>query len=113
MEKLIVTTETELSNLIESSLNKIFLEQSNRIAQKDSYPEFLNINQAAIFLDLAKQTLYGFTSKGLIPHLKRGKKLYFKKSQLINWLVEGNSKAIDSKADILTRNKSSENGKSK
>ena len=89
MEKLIVTSSIELSALIEDSLKKVL---SDKIVQKDEgsgLPELLSISQAAEYLNLAKQTLYGFTSKGEIPYLKRGKKLYFKKSELANWLSEG------------------------
>lgn len=41
----------------------------------------------------ASQTLYGFTSKREIPFIKRGKKLYFRKSELENWLLEGKRKS--------------------
>jgi excisionase family DNA binding protein len=44
--------------------------------------KLLSINEAAKYLNLAKQTLYGFTSTRTIPFIKKGKKLYFKKSDL-------------------------------
>ena len=46
----------------------------------------LNIDEAAKYLDVAKQTLYHLTSKRSIPHLKRGQKLYFLKADLDKWL---------------------------
>ena len=89
MEKVIVSTQGELATLIEESLKRV-LSQTNFNNDKDnSLPELLSVSQAADLLNLAKQTLYGFTSKGEIPYLKRGKKLYFKKSELLKWISEG------------------------
>lgn len=89
MDKVIISTPLELSNLIEESLRKVLLHASVQHEEDGALPELLSINQAAQYLNLAKQTLYGFTSKGAIPYLKRGKKLYFKKSELNNWISEG------------------------
>ncbi len=91
MDKIILSTPLELSALIEESLEKVLASTKIIKAQSDELPELLNISQAAGYLSLAKQTLYGFTSKGLIPHVKRGKKLYFKKSELIKWVNKGNN----------------------
>jgi hypothetical protein len=37
-------------------------------------------------LKLSKNTLYGYTSQGIVPHFKQGKRLLFRKSQLDLWL---------------------------
>jgi len=37
----------------------------------------------------AKATVYGWVSHGQIPYHKRGKKLYFKKSEIDAWLASG------------------------
>lgn len=88
-DKLIVSTATELSNLIEESLRKVLSDMVVQQSENNALPELLTIDQAAKYLNLAKQTLYGFTSKGDIPYLKRAKKLYFKKTELNNWITEG------------------------
>jgi excisionase family DNA binding protein len=92
MTKLIVTTSDELENLIQISVRKAMSEQ----AEKTETPKtgFLNLKEAANYLNLAKQTIYGLTSKNEIPFLKRGKKLYFKKSELENWINEGKRKSV-------------------
>ena len=55
--------------------------------------EYLNMDQAAKFLGLAKPTLYEKTSNRQIPFLKAGgKKLLFKRSELIKWLESGRRK---------------------
>ena len=50
--------------------------------------EFIGIEEAMVFLGLAKQTIYGLTSKGDIPHYKQHK-LYFKPSELTAWIESG------------------------
>src|SRR5437870_1019317 len=89
MDKIIMSTPAELSNLIEESLKKVLIEANSHDRDAKYLPELLSITQAAEFLNLAKQTLYGFTSKGEIPYLKKGKKLYFKKSELLKWVNAG------------------------
>ena len=48
--------------------------------------EVLNLEQAAEFVSLSKSAIYKKTSKRIIPQFKKGKKLYFKKSELNAWL---------------------------
>lgn len=55
----------------------------------NSEPEYLDVNEAAKFLKVRQQTVYHNLYK--IPHLKRGK-LYFKKSDLIDYLEAGRQK---------------------
>ena len=89
MDKVIISTPAELSDLIETSLKKILQDSSLNKDENNGMPELLSITQAAEYLNLAKQTLYGFTSKGDIPYLKKGKKLYFKKAELTKWVTDG------------------------
>ena len=89
MEKLIIATTEDLSSLIQDAVQKGIQNSNNQNQQTPKLPELLSISQAGDYLNLAKQTLYGFTSKGVIPFLKRGKKLYFKKTELDKWVNEG------------------------
>lgn len=70
---------------------KIFAELKGLFVQDKSpnRDEVLNIDQASMLINLAKPTIYGLTSKNLIPFIKKGKKLHFIRSELIAWLVEG------------------------
>jgi excisionase family DNA binding protein len=54
----------------------------------------LNIDEASMYLDIAKQTIYSLTSKREIPHFKTGKKLYFVKSELDLWLQSHRKKTV-------------------
>ena len=49
--------------------------------------EVLNLNQAAEYVSLSKSAIYKKTSERNIPHFKQGKKLYFKRSELDDWLT--------------------------
>lgn len=49
----------------------------------------LNVNAVSRFLDLSKATIYTKCSKGEIPHIKKGKRLYFYKEDLIKYLESG------------------------
>jgi excisionase family DNA binding protein len=66
-------------------LNKIerLLESQNLLAR-----EVLNLNDAAQYLELSTSHLYRLTSTGCIPFYKpNGKKLYFKRLELDQWLL--------------------------
>lgn len=53
----------------------------------------LNMDEAAEFLHLSKSHLYRLTSKGEIPHYKpTGKRIYFFKDDLIDFLKAGKVK---------------------
>ncbi|RYU94342.1 helix-turn-helix domain-containing protein [Emticicia agri] len=84
-QNIIVTSPQELQKLIYSAVSHAV--QQISIPQKvDPLPEFLTIEQASEFLNLAKPTLYSLVSRREIPFLKRSKKLYFLKEDIINWL---------------------------
>jgi len=68
--------------------------QSSSEETNNNYPSLLSVKEAAVFLRLAPQTIYGFTSKRIIPFLKRGKKIYFKHTDLELWLEEGRKKSV-------------------
>ncbi len=47
-----------------------------------------DIDEFCEYTGLSKQTVYKKTGKGLIPHSKRGKRLFFDKSKVDEWLLE-------------------------
>lgn len=58
------------------------------IAQKD----ILSFREALIYLDVSESFLYKLTSKRAIEFTKpNGGKLYFKKSDLDNWMMQNES----------------------
>ncbi|GAB4242670.1 MAG: hypothetical protein Tsb0034_20180 [Ekhidna sp.] len=84
--------------LISERLEKIETLLEQLVVDKEAVQEepekLLNAQEAADFLGDALATLYGRTSKNEIPFYKRGKKLYFKKADLIGWIEEGKCKSV-------------------
>jgi excisionase family DNA binding protein len=85
----IFATKSDFSNAIEEAFDRAFKKSCISLNYKKETSELLSIEDASKYLNLAKQTLYGFTSRGIIPYLKKGKKLYFKRSELDKWINEG------------------------
>ena len=57
--------------------------------QKEKKEEILSLNEAAKFLCASKSFMYKMTSQKLIPHyIPSRKKIYFKKSDLEDWLLK-------------------------
>lgn len=87
-----------LTNLNEDEF-KSFLKQALKELMSDiqNFPstpvnmdaDLLTISQAAEFLKLKVSTLYDKTSLKEIPHFKKGKILYFSKTELQDWINSG------------------------
>jgi excisionase family DNA binding protein len=94
MNNIVVITKTELVEIIQETLRSA--KQDEKLPDQQNV--FLNMTEASDFLKMAKQTLYGLTSNRKIPFIKKGKKVYFNKGEVIAWLNEGKMKT---KAEIL------------
>lgn len=73
--------------------------------------QFLTIQEAALFLNLKVPTMYDKVKKSELPVMKRGKRLYFSKTELTEYLKDGKKKTfaeIEAEADkYLSINKKS------
>lgn len=71
------------------------LAKSNESLQKMqliAYKEILSFKEALLYLDVSKQTLYQLTSKKKIKFTKpNGGKIYFRKEELDNWMLQNES----------------------
>lgn len=79
--------ENDISIIIRlDKIEKLIVEQN--LLKKD----VLNFNEAAQYLELSHSHLYKQTSSGEIPFYKpNGKKLYFKRTELDEWLLRNRS----------------------
>ncbi|MBK9391750.1 MAG: helix-turn-helix domain-containing protein [Bacteroidetes bacterium] len=69
--------------------NLIKQKQFNSPSEEQSViQQTMNLNQAAAYISLSKQTMYHHTSTRSIPHYKAGKRIYFKKAELDQWLTK-------------------------
>ena len=81
----------ENSNIILNKLTAIesLLEEANQTKP-------LTIQETAKFLNLSQSHLYKLTSERKIPHFKpSGKKIYFDKSELVQWLKRNPARTGD------------------
>ncbi|HVB02975.1 MAG TPA: helix-turn-helix domain-containing protein [Chitinophagaceae bacterium] len=56
--------------------------------------ELLSIKQTSEILNLSVPTLYGYVHRSQIPVCKRGKRLYFLKHELLQWVKDGRKKSL-------------------
>ena len=73
-----------------SEVKKLLLQQVK--PQQSEFDALLTVQEAARFLSLSVPTVYGLTSKGELPVMKRGKRCYFTKQELMQYLKEGRKK---------------------
>jgi excisionase family DNA binding protein len=91
---LISVSKHELKGIIESSVFAALNKEKPHSEKVEKNSEILNIEGASEFLSLAKPTIYTLTSKSKIPFFKKGKKLYFKRSELLEWIEQGKQKTV-------------------
>jgi len=89
------------------SLEKLLLQKSGEAIPAPD--KLLNIKQAAEMLSLSVPTIYGLVHRAEIPVSKRGKRLYFSKAELTQWIKDGrkktNTEIAAEAAQYLTKNK--------
>ncbi|MCK4358332.1 MAG: helix-turn-helix domain-containing protein [Candidatus Cloacimonetes bacterium] len=82
------------------------MKSENRKNPRDNERPFLTLSETSEYLGLSRATLYGYTSKGIIPFYKlQNRKLYFKIDELNGFILcEKNrvksAKEIESEAAI-------------
>lgn len=88
-----------------NNIEQILLNQEKAQPQED---QILNIQQAAELIKLSVPTIYGLVQRSAIPVSKQGKRLYFSKDELINWIKQGRKKTaqeIEAEADAFIANR--------
>ena len=75
------------------SIKRILLDKSTEQAQPTT-DQLLTISQVAEFLSLSVPTIYGLVSRSAIPCMKKGKRLYFSKDEVSDWIKTGKKKTI-------------------
>lgn len=78
--------------IIQKLVNIETMLQQQNLLRKD----VLNLNEACSYLDISASHLYKMTSQKLIPHFcPQGKKLYFNRTQLDEWLQRNRQDSAD------------------
>ena len=106
-----ITFETLLQNFPQLCEDMAFVKQQLLKKSNESQPEadqLLTVQQAAEFLTLAVPTIYSMISRNELPVMKRSKRCYFSKVDLINYLKVGRKKTnteIENEADTYLQKK--------
>lgn len=99
----------EMRVLLREELRTFFQEQNglNQSGIPVDPDPLLTVKQAAEFLDLTPASIYGLVHAGKIPGAcKRGKRLYFSKLELVDWIKAGRkltAPEIDARAEEYAR----------
>jgi len=105
--------EERLSNIENLILD--LKHQPNPVESTTPQDQLLTIQEAAEFLSLTVATLYSKVSKFELPFMKRSKRLYFSRTELLDYLKQGRKKTtteIETEAvQYLLNKKRLNNGK--
>jgi excisionase family DNA binding protein len=52
---------------------------------------FMTVKMLKEYIQLSKSTIYKMVSSNSIPHIKKGRRTIFEKSQIDNWMLNGES----------------------
>ena len=84
--------EPIIDDCVPRALNKYFNEL------KFDHPvsnDVFDVSGAMAYLKLSKSAIYKLTMERQIPHYKMGKRLYFKKEDIDEWITKGKVKTQD------------------
>jgi excisionase family DNA binding protein len=70
------------------------MENTTIEAIADGSDTLLSLSEASAFVKLKPSWVYQLTALRKIPHFKRGRKLFFSKSELAQWLCENRVKTV-------------------
>jgi len=106
MDKVILISipETTIKNIVEEAVLKAI--GNIQIGQIEDTP--MSFKEAMDYLGYSRSHGYKLTSANQIPHSKRGKQLFFSKSELDNWLLSNKvktTKQIDQEAAQILKSK--------
>ena len=111
-----IDPETLISSISERVTVNILKAVRNEQPTTDQPEQLLTIQEAAEFLSLTVPTMYSKVSKGELPVMKRSKRLYFSRTELLEYLKDGRKKSnaeieAEAKAYLLNNKKGLNNGK--
>ena len=73
-----------------NNIERLLLSQSAMV--KPESDQYLTIKEVAEMICLTVSTIYGLVQRSEIPVCKRGKRLYFSKQVLMEWIKAGRKK---------------------
>jgi excisionase family DNA binding protein len=82
-------SETDIRALLRAELESFFQGKFLTPAKQEEMAAFGGIELAVAVTQLKKPTIYALVQRREIPHMKKGKKLYFNREELKAWIESG------------------------
>ncbi len=98
----------KLEPIFKRWVREVFQEKPQITQLTEQPDQLLTIEQTAEFLNLTKPTIYSLVSRNEIPFMKRSKRLYFSRVELINYLKQGRKKTnseVEAEAQLYLLNR--------
>ena len=83
---LISIPETTIKDIVTDAVKKALSEHEAQKESSDPKTVF-GFSEGCKYINRSESTVYKLTSKKQIPHFKQGRKIYFLKSELDEWLL--------------------------
>lgn len=80
---------------LSSEINELKDLITQRNLQNQNFEEILDAKSCAKLIGIEIPTLYGYTQRREIPFNKKGKKLIFLRSEILDWIKSGKKKSSE------------------
>ena len=87
-----IDPEKLIQSISEKVAAKIIEAVFNESESKSNTKDLLTVQEAGDFLSLSVPTIYSKVSRGELPVMKQGKRLYFSRAELLEFLKAGRKK---------------------
>lgn len=101
----------QLPNVVATLTNEVRELKALLLNKAEPQPEIetpIQLDEVVPITGLTKPTLYGYVQRNEIPYHKKGNRLYFFKSEIIDWIKTGKQKTLkelEADADAYLSNK--------
>lgn len=91
---LVILTPEQLVEIINNSVRNALAEQAHPQARQHAAHEYLNMVEAAQYLQIPQSTLYQFCATRRLPYVKRGKRNFFQRADLDAFMAADRRKSV-------------------
>lgn len=86
-----------IRDAVEAALSSLGLK-----TEPQEQEDLMTIEDVALWLDMKKSALYQKTHYREIPFMKKGKRVYFSRKELIKWLQEGKKLTLSERNELAS-----------
>lgn len=111
---LISVSESKLKRIVEDAVRLALSDNAAKSSTSVPGKRAMTFEEGCEYAGISKSHGYKLTSQGRIPHSKRGKRIYFEKSELDEWLLSNKVKDVATlvqETDVYLQKKGGRYGK--